>query len=225
MKFQNRARLRVDHAYAGRSPRAPVKANAVHNAIWPERHASRLFCRGQGGVYAAEVRPRDASSFTRTAVVASRPIAMILGKNGHTPYCQDALPPEMFRNRIPDCHLCAVKLHGRKEFTVGQLRKSQRLAADSDEIFHVVVPWRYICVADRPINCNSLAKVRFEIQVAPSVNLAAPHYGAPTHLPSSDPPERLARLGRVGMLFVAYKKLCRPFIAGVAGALNLLVVQ
>src|SRR6266851_6557364 len=119
MKFRNRACLRVDNPYAGCSSRAPVKADTVHNAVRAQRHASRLFRRGQGGVQAAEVRSRDASSFTRTAVVASRPLAMILGENGHTPYCQDALSTEVFRNRLPGCHLCAVKLHGRQEFTVG----------------------------------------------------------------------------------------------------------
>ena len=157
--------------------------------------------------------------------MASRPFAMILGENGHTPYCQDALSAEMFRNRIPDCPLCAVKLHWRQEFAVGQLRKSQSLSADSDEIFHIVVPRRDICVTDRPINRDSLAKIGLKIQVAPSVDLAAPHYGAPTHLSAPYPPERLSRLGRVGMLFVAYKKLCRPLIAGVAGALNRLIFQ
>src|SRR4029077_9823236 len=96
-------------------------------------------------------------------------------------------------------------------------------SADSDEIFHVVVPRRDIGVTDRPINRDSLAKIGLKIQVAPSVNLAAPHYGAPTHLSAPYPPERLSRLGRVGMLFVAHEKLRRPLSAGVAGTLNRLI--
>ena len=148
---------------------------------------------------------------------------MRFGQNSSAPDRQHAFSPEAFCNRVSDDGLRAIQLHRWQESAVWQLSQAQRLSADSDEIFHVVVPGRNVCVANRPIDSDAFANVRFEIQVAPSINLAAPHYRTPAHLAAANPSERLAGFSRVGMLFIVYEELRRPFITRVTSALNGLI--
>src|ERR1700722_3391113 len=132
---------------------------------------------------------------------------MVPGENRGTPDREDAFRAKMFRDRLTHYSLRAGKLHGRQELAVGQLRQPKRFSGDSDEVLHVVVPGREVGIANRPIDRNSVAKVRFEIQIAPPVTLAAPHNGAPAYLPPADPPERLAIGGCVRVQLVADEKL------------------
>ena len=130
---------------------------------------------------------------------------------------------KVLRNRVLQHQLRAVQLHRWKEFAVRQLRKAQRFAGNSDEILDVVVPRHNIGIADGPIDGDPIAKVGFEVQVAPSVNLSAPHDGSPADLSPSNPAERLARRRGIRMLLIADEKLCRPFVARITRALDRLI--
>jgi hypothetical protein len=68
-----------------------------------------------------------------------------------------------------------------------QLRQSFGLAGDPDELLDVVVPRRDIGVADRPVDADPFARIGLEIEIAPAVDLPAPHDRAPAHLPAANP--------------------------------------
>src|SRR5581483_5126140 len=69
-KFNGVPAARINHAHAAGFSRFGIENDAVHYAERTQRHAASLPGGRQGRVHAAEIGKRDASSFTRTAVVA-----------------------------------------------------------------------------------------------------------------------------------------------------------
>src|SRR5579871_5603968 len=89
----------------------------------------------------------------------------------------------------------------------------------------MAVPGLDVGVANRPIDGDPFAQVRFEIEITPAVGLASPHDGTAADLPSANPAEGLALACRIRIFRVVDKKFGRPLIAGVARALDGLVFQ
>jgi len=114
-----------------------------------------------------------------------------LGQHGAAADCDHpfARPraPDRFTNRLLD----AVQRHRLEEFAVGELRQPLRLAADADEGLDVVVPRGDVRVANRPVDADAFARVRLEVEVAPTIDLAAPHDRAPPTWRAANPRERL----------------------------------
>ncbi len=73
-----------------------------------------------------------------------------------------------------DRFLHAIHFERRLEYAVRQLRQSFRRTADAGECFHVVVPGRYVIVADRPVDAVTVFRIRAEVDVAPAITLPVP---------------------------------------------------
>src|SRR5262249_53362012 len=73
------------------------------------------------------------------------------------------------------------------------------------------------------VGAEAVARVGREVEVAPAVDLAAPHDRAPADLASADPVEARAVAERVRVLEVVDEELAAPLVAGVALALGGLV--
>src|SRR5579885_318271 len=99
---------------------------------------------------------------------------MGLSENRCSPNSKNSFAGEMLGQLVADEFLRAIQFHWRHEFAVGQLGKTESFAGDSSELLHVVVPGRDVFVADWPIDTDSVAHIRFEVQIAPAVALAAP---------------------------------------------------
>src|SRR5215472_11201361 len=121
----------------------------------------------------------------------------------------------MLGERVFEIELDARHFHGRKEFAVGKLRQTFSLAADAGEFFHVVIPRSNVGIANRPIDCDSIFQVGFEIEIAPAIALAAPSNGFSTDLAPANPGKMLSWIGRVGILDVVNEELVRVLVAGV----------
>ncbi len=89
----------------------------------------------------------------------------------------------------------------------------------------MVVPGREIGVANGPIDRNSVAQVRFEIEIAPAVTLASPHDRASTDLAPANPTEGFTGICGVWVLVIVDEEFGRPLIACVALALNGLILR
>src|ERR1700688_2957582 len=93
-------------------------------------------------------------------------------------------------------------------------------------MFHVFVPGLDVLVADRPVGGNSVAYVGFEIQVAETIALTAPHDGLAANLAATNPSERLVGIGGVGIVEIVDEKFAGVFVAGVITlALNFLCFE
>src|ERR1700719_2879289 len=148
---------------------------------------------------------------------------MDAGQYRGTPDGHHAAVVEIFRQSIFDHEFGAGHFHRRQEFAVRKLGQPFGLAADADEILHVVVPGLDVLVADGPVGGNSVAEVGFEIQIAKTIALAAPHDGLAAYLSSTNPSERLVRVGGVGIIEIVDKKFAGVFITRVITlALNFL---
>src|SRR5215210_562779 len=86
---------------------------------------------------------------------------------------------ELFVRYIRDCLLAAIELHRRQELSIGQLRHVLARAVDAGVRLDVVVPWRQVLVADRPVDGDSILRIRLEVEVAPAVALTSPHQRTP----------------------------------------------
>src|SRR5205823_10312193 len=131
--------------------------------------------RGQRGVEAGEVRPRDAPLLARAAVVAGEAAVVTLREDGAAPDGHDALPPERLENLRANVGFRGGHLHRLEEDAVGELWQPLRLTAHADESLDVLVPGGDILVADRPVGAVAVPGVRLEIQIAPAIDLSSPH--------------------------------------------------
>jgi hypothetical protein len=148
---------------------------------------------------------------------------VVPGEDGCPADGQHAFFPKMFCDGVADHYFRTVQFHGWKKFAVGQVREPEGLTGDPNELFNVVVPGRQICVPDGPVDRNAFAKIGFEIEITPAVDLAAPHDRTSANLAATNLSEWLFRSGCIGIFFVADKKLCRPLITRVARALDRLI--
>src|SRR5258708_25010661 len=80
----------------------------------------------------------------------------------------------MLGERFAEILLDAGHFHRWKKFTVGELRQAFGLAADSSELFNVVVPGREVRIANRPIPRDAVFDVCFQVGIPPAVTLASP---------------------------------------------------
>src|SRR3989442_2751713 len=215
--------LPVDDAHARRPVTLLVVDDAVNDTVGPEREPPRGARHRQRHADAVEVGVGDAAALARAAVVTRRASPVRCREDRHPADGDDALGGEALRDPVPDDLLGAVERHRREEFPVGQLRQAERLAADPDELLDVIVPRRDVGIADRPIHPEAVARVGFEVEVAPAVHLSAPHDGLATHLAAADPVERLVGVEGVWVLAVVDEELAAVLVARVAGALDELV--
>src|SRR5262249_38330746 len=109
---------------AGSPARVCIEDHAMHYAERAQSHASRLLGCGQRRIQTAEVGARDASTFTRSAIMAASAIKMILRKNRGAPNGQHPFSTEVFRQFRAYESLGTVQLHGWQKFAGGKLRES-----------------------------------------------------------------------------------------------------
>src|SRR5882757_1085108 len=87
--------------------------------------------------------------------------------------------------------LDAVELHRWQKLSVGKLGQVFGTAAHPDEGLYVVIPRRQVVVANRPVDCNAVARIRLKIHLAPAVALTAPGDRTTADLIASYPVEPL----------------------------------
>src|SRR5690348_8696371 len=138
--------------------------------------------------------------------MASRAPAMHLRQ-----YCR---PPDghhsivkLFRERVAHVSFDARHFHRWQKFSVRQLWQSLGLAANSSKLFDVVVPWRDVRIADRPVHRDPVSQVRFKIEIAPAITLPSPGERFSADLAPPNPRKFLVRICGIGVLFVADEKL------------------
>src|SRR3984957_14789915 len=197
----------------------------MYDTVWPQRHFSRFLRGRQRRVNARKIRPRDATALARAAVVARFPATMIHGKHRTATDHRYSLAIKVLAYRVAHNFFRTVQLHRRQHFAVRQMRQAQSLARNADEVFHILVPRSDIGIADGPINSDSLAQICFEVEIAPTISLPAPHNGAASDLPPANPAKRLVRRSRIRIFRVVDEEFRRPLIARVACALNRLIFQ
>src|SRR5882757_333463 len=151
---------------------------------------------------------------TNTAVMACGTPFVYPGQNRGTADGHNAIV-EIFRQGIAKILFDTGHLHRRKKFTVWQLRQSFGLAADSGEFFHIVIPRSNIRVTNRPIDGDAFLGVGFEVEIAPTIGLAAPGDGLSADLTPFDPGKMLSRFAGVGIVGIFDEKLIRKFVARV----------
>ena len=212
--------LRVDNADAGQPVLPAVVREALHDAKWTQRETTGRARCGQRRVDAAEIRPRDAPPVARSTVVTGRASVVRLGEDGDASDCEHALAPEPVLHSLPDVLLRAVQRHRRQELAVRQLRQTLFLAADADEAVHVIVPWRDVGIANRPIDRDAVAQIGLEVEVAPAINLAAPDDRLAADLPGAEPVERTVRGRRVRVLHVIRPEDVTHFVERCGVALD-----
>src|SRR5216684_970154 len=218
------ARQDVEEEHAGRAAALLVVHHAVHDAVRSQREPPRRAGRRERDADAVEVRMRDAAALAGPAVMTRRAAAMRCGEDGDPADRDDPLAPEPLGDAVPDILLGAVQGHGRQELAVRELRQAERFARDPDELLHVVVPRRDVGVADRPVDAEAVPRIRLEVQVAPAVHLPAPHDGLTAHLAAADPVERLVGIEGVWVVAVVHEELAAVLVAGIAVALDELIV-
>ena len=100
------------------------------------------------------------------------------GEHGHASNGQ-VTTGEPAGDGLAQVQLAGVERHRRLELAVGEVSQTQGLAADTGELLHVRVPWRQIGVADGPVDAVTVAQVGLEIEVTPSIAMAAPEQRPP----------------------------------------------
>src|SRR4051812_14389257 len=103
------------------------------------------------------------------------------------------------------------------------MRQAFAASLDADELLDVAPPRRHVVVADRPVDGDSFAGVRFVIEITPAKDAAAPHDRLATDLPAANPRERLAFRRRVRVVQIVDEELARIFVARAALALDRLI--
>src|SRR5215211_4829703 len=93
---------------------------------------------------------------------------------------------------ITDCSLDTVHLHWRHKDAVRKMLETKSFAAHAHKALDVFVPWRDVGIAHRPINADGIARIRFEIEITPAIDLPPPDNGFATDLPRSKPIEWFA---------------------------------
>ncbi len=199
-------RVCVDDAHAGDAARGSIKDQAVHHAHRAQRQLAGGLRRGQRGVNAAEVRPRDTPVIARAALVA-RVAALVVDRQDGGAADGDLALRELCLNRMLHGDLRAIHLKRREELAIRQLRQTLGLSADTDELFHVVVPGFYVLVADGPVDPVAVLAVRCEIDVAPAIRLPSPHDGPATHMAPTQKQVRRVRRSGVRVLHVVDEEL------------------
>ncbi len=197
----------------------------MHHAVRPQRQPPRFLGNRQSSIHAAEIGTRDAPAVARPAIVASSAPVVRLRQNCRPPNRHHPLAAKLPRHRFLHGNFRAIHFHRRQEVAVRQLPQALRLARNPGKIFHVVVPGLDVGIANGPVGANSLARVGFEVQIAPPVGLPRPHDRFAADLPSANPRKRLVRVRRVRILLIVHEKLAGPFVARVARSLNRLILQ
>src|ERR1051326_5403248 len=141
-----------------------VVDHAVHDAVGPEGHPPGPAGGGQGGADAVEIGVGDAAPLARTAVVARGAAVVVPGEDRHPADREDPLAVPLLQQLLARHPLGTAHLHRREELAVGKLRQSLRLAADPDELLHVVVPRGDVGVADRPVHRDPVLQVGLEVE-------------------------------------------------------------
>ena len=191
-----------------------VEGEAVDDAVGTNREAPGLFRCRKGGIEAAEIGLRDATALAFAAVMASGASFVRLREDGAAANGADAIAV-IFRESRAEIQFDAGHFHGRQKFAVGKLRKALGLAADAGEFFDVIVPGSEIGVTNGPIDSYVFAKIGFEVEVAPTVGLAAPGDGSAADLAAANPCEGLAGSDSVGILQVVNEEFVRKLVAVV----------
>ena len=160
---------------------------------------------GKRGIQAAEIRLRDASAVTNAAIMACGAPFVHASEHGRAANGEDAVI-ESFCQGVPEVLLDAGHFHRREKFPVRKLRQPLGLAADSCELFHVVVPRRDIRVANRPVNRDAFLCVGLKIEIAPAIRLAAPGDRFAANLASANPGKMLSGIAGVRIFGVVDEK-------------------
>src|SRR5258708_10427865 len=154
--------------------------------------------------------------------MASGAALVDFGQDGSAADGHDAVVV-MLGERFAEILLDAGHFHWWKKFTVGELRHAVGWAANSRELFDVVVPGREIGITNRPIHRDAVLEVGFEVEVAPAVALASPGKGLAADLTPADPGKMFSRIAGVGIFGILNEELVGVLVAGViALALNVL---
>src|SRR5579871_4002847 len=123
---------------------------------------------------------------------------------------------------LPHRFLDSRQLHWLLQDAIGQMRETQRLAADSHKTLDIVVPRQQIGIANRPVDAYPLAHVRFEVEVAPAEAIPAPRQRLATHLVAANPGERLFLYIRT--LRILEEKVHHGLIERMTAILDVIVV-
>ena len=149
-----------------------------------------------------------------------RASAVALGEDCGSTDGQDPLAGKKFGDCIFDHQFRTIHFHWGQELAIWKLRKSFGLTRDADEIFHIVIPGSDVLVANRPIDGDALAQIRFEIEITPAIRLSSPDNRAATHLTSPNPQKWLAGFCGVRILLVVDEEFAVPLVHPVAGLLD-----
>ena len=98
------------------------------------------------------------------------------------------------RKIVFDCRLHVflddIHFHRLHEFAIGQLWQAFGLSTDACKFFNIGIPGCNILVANRPVDAVPVFLVRFEIEIAPAITLAAPQQGTAAQDVAAYPVER-----------------------------------
>src|SRR5258706_13787318 len=81
--------------------------------------------------------------------------------------------------------------HGREILTIGQLRKSVSIAADTGKSLDIIIPGRYVLIAHRPVDRNALFGIGGKVKITQPVTLPSPHERTAAYMISPEPIQTL----------------------------------
>src|SRR5690606_24212186 len=104
---------------------------------------------------------------------------------------------------------------------VGQAGYAIAIARNAGEAFDMVVPWRQVVIADRPIDAVAVLLVGLEVLRSETVGLARPHQRLAAAVIAAHPLERRVVRRLVGLLVLLDPELLGGLVQGVANRFRL----
>src|SRR4051812_36921681 len=99
---------------------------------------------------------------------------VLLGEVRHPANREDAIASKFVGKPLAHVLLDAIQCHGRQKLAVRELRQSLGLTTHADEPLDEIVPGRDVGVSDGPVDGDAVARIGFEIEIAPPIDLASP---------------------------------------------------
>src|SRR6185369_3787037 len=185
----SRASSRIDDSHTGHTTFLMVVLQRLNQRIGSQRKVSSLRGCRQRRALTAEVRTDRTTARAGTAVVTGAPIAERLRE--HRDAADRDATLRIFRfDALFEGLLDDVHRHRRLELAIGQLRQPFGLAAHSDELLDVRIPWPDVAITNRPVDAVSVLLVRVEVEIAEAINVTSPHERAPADYVRPKPVER-----------------------------------